>query len=287
MGLLARISRGFLRGNKAVCHWLTKRGFVQRDTALNDHLREYVEGLLAAQSELRILEVGGSSRPFLPKGSGTEYVGLDIDQVVSNTGVYDRWMIRSVEDPIPGTYDFVFSAYLLEHVPDNRSSVANMSNCLETGGHLICLFPCGFHPYSMATRLVGHRLQKWLIRMLRPESLGRTGYPVHFDHCTPKAFGKLLEQNGMVVEKRIVAWGASNYFDFFVPFFLAIKLFNRIAQLFRLQLFSSGMLVHARKMAVVGVPAAGDTGAALRVQAAGSDPALPESPAETPVRSAN
>lgn len=252
MGLLGRISRGFLRGNKAVCRWLTERGFVQRDVALNVRFCDYVNGLLAENPDMRILEVGGSSRPFLPKGSGAEYVGLDIDQVVSNTGVYDRWMVRSVEEPIPGTYDLVFSAYLLEHVPDNRRSMANMAGCLEPGGHLICVFPCGCHPYSLATRLVGNRMQQWLIRVLRPESLGRTGYPVHFDQCTPGAFGKLLEQNGLQVEKQVIAWGASSYFDFFVPFFLAIKLFNRVAQLLGIRLVSSGMLVHARKKALSG-----------------------------------
>jgi 2-polyprenyl-3-methyl-5-hydroxy-6-metoxy-1,4-benzoquinol methylase len=129
--------------------------------------------------------VGGIDRPLLEKSTTYRYIGLDIEHRDSCEEVYDQFIVQSVEHPLPGQFDLIISRTLLEHVPDNRKSFQSMANALKPGGSMVHYIPCGFHPYSLATRLVGHRLQNILIRKLRPGAASVTGYKAFYHKCTP------------------------------------------------------------------------------------------------------
>ncbi|HMO15172.1 MAG TPA: methyltransferase domain-containing protein [Pirellulaceae bacterium] len=242
-----KLFRKVIESNNWLCRKVTESGWIKADENPLPRFQQAIETILEQSPSLRILEIGGSSRPFLEKGSGSMYVGLDIDPVVSDNECYDRAIVQSAEEPIDGEFDLVFNKYVHEHIRDNAKAVAAISNCLAENGHFICLIPCGRHPYSIATKIVGNRLQRFLIRVLRPGFVHKTGYPVFYDKCTPKAFEKLLAANGFTIEKMTLFWGASAYFSFCFPLFLAICGFNRFAKSLTWRQVASGMIVHARR----------------------------------------
>lgn len=178
-------------------------------------LEECVDGLPDGAS---ILEPGGIDRPQLKKSERYQYEGLDVEERSTCYDVYDSFYVRSIEEPLPKKYDLIVSRALLEHVPDNRRAFRAMGDGLKVGGKMVHFIPCGNHPYSLLTRLVGNRLQKILIKLIKPQSQ-KTGYKVYFNYCSPRKIRSLLEGNSVHVLHSQSYWGASEYFKFFVPFF--------------------------------------------------------------------
>ena len=173
-----------------------------------------------------VLEVGGIDRPLLAKGQGFEYTGLDIEERPGCHEVYDRFLVQSVEDPIEGRYEVIISGTLMEHVPDNSRAVRAMWAALPPGGETHHYIPSKWHPYSVALRLVGPKLQVRMIPVLRPGSEGETGYPAYFDHCTGQQMRKLFEDAGFVdVDVEHYFW-ATDYFAWFVPAYFLINIFG-------------------------------------------------------------
>ncbi len=250
--------RAFVRANKRLCRWLIDSGWAREEQDVVAQMREEIEQAMdlqaAKRGPTRLLEVGGTRRPFLPRDDAYEYHGLDIDNAPGTQEQYDEFKVQSVTDPIDEKYQIVFSKYLLEHVPDNASSIKELANCLVGGGEMIHLIPCGYHPYSVLTWIVGNRIQRLLIQKLRPESVGITGYPAFYDCCTPQGMRHQMETNGMEVTSLHVYWGASEYFTFFVPFFLGIKAINWVMRRLRMAPLASAIVIRARKRCDVAEP---------------------------------
>ena len=78
----------------------------------------------------------------------------------------------------------VISITMLEHVPNNTLAVGSMFEALKPGGVTHHYVPSNWHPYSIALRMVGPKLQKRLIATLRQAAAAVTGYPAFFDHCS-------------------------------------------------------------------------------------------------------
>jgi SAM-dependent methyltransferase len=233
--------------NAWCCRHLDKTGLFFKDGRPLHVFGTRVLGVVNSGRKMRVLEIGGSSRPFLTADLTQEYVGLDVDEEVRSAPEYTRTLVQSVEETIPGKYDLVITKYVLEHVADNRTAMRQISECIAEDGHLICLIPCGYHPYSIATRIVGNSAQRWLIRFLRPHHSATTGYRVYYDYCSPDAFPRIVKESGLQVEFMEVHWSASNYFNFFVPLFVAVKLFNSFARLAGWRSVASSLVIHARK----------------------------------------
>ncbi len=240
-----------IKANKAICRWMIGAGWAREEDDVVSDMRELLLESLEARSDqegkTRILEVGGTSRPFLPRDDKYLYHGLDIDDTSATDEKYDHFHLQSVAEPIDGEYDLIFSKYLLEHVDDNTAAFKAMANCLSEGGEMVHLIPCGWHPYSVATRLIGNRMQRMLIRILRPESVGFTGYPAFYDSCTVNGIRRQLEQNGLEVETLKPYWGASEYFAFFVPAFVGIKTFNWLAKKLGISVLASVLILRAKR----------------------------------------
>lgn len=135
---------------------------------------------------------------------------------------------------------------VLEHVPDNQRSWNTIYSALKHGGCTVHIFPSGLHPFSLATRLVGSRMQKKLIPMLRPDAK-HTGYPAYYNLCNPKALKRHLLELGFSEVHVKTSYSASDYFAFFVPLFVMVVLFNIIMEKLKIQVFCSNVYVEARK----------------------------------------
>lgn len=132
---------------------------------------------------------------------------------------------------------------MLEHVDDNKKTFQNTLDCLNPGGSSIHLFPLGYHPYSLITKVIGNKTQKLIIKLVRPEVQDITGYPVYYDLCNSISLESYLKTlNGISYEVKYY-YGASEYFFSFYPAYLIIELFNRVCHLLKINIFASNAVV--------------------------------------------
>jgi len=199
----------------------------------------------------KILDIGGIDRPLLEKDPSYQYDGLDIDEKEDCYKIYDNFIVQSVEEPIDRSYDMIISITLLEHVRDNRASVRSKFEALRPGGVTHHYIPSKYHPYSLCLRLVGPKLQRILIPILRPGSEGETGYPAFFDHCSTQQMSKLFRNVGFEKIDVVPFYNANDYFAFLTPAWVIVVLFEYICLKFDLELFASGFVISAEKPASV------------------------------------
>lgn len=238
----------FVQINKKISGWFDKTfpDFIYEDdykTILLSRITEYID----KRESVRILEAGGIDRPLLAKKSGITYDGLDIDFKDNCKEIYDDFIVQSLELPIEKVYDLIISITLLEHVPDNRASLKSCFSALSPGGAMMHYTPSKNHPYSLILRLVGPRLQKKIIARLRPEAQDVTGYPAFFDCCSPKEMRTVLLLQGFKNVEIIPIYRAAFYFNFFVPLYLILLLYENLCKKFRFEQLCSGFIVVAEK----------------------------------------
>ena len=238
----------FVRANRRVAARLE----VSHPKIFNDD--SYVDVLLARINEAidatrprTVIEAGGVDRPMLGRGRGYEFVGIDIDDRPECANVYDRFIVQSVEKSLPLKADMIVSITLLEHVPDNHATMRSFFEALNAGGTTHHYIPSKWHPYSIALRLVGARLQKILIRHLRPEAEAVTGYPAFFNHCDPGSMERLMRGSGFQNVSVRSFYNAADYFAFFLPAYFIVVAFEKVCKLLRLRIFASGFVISGVK----------------------------------------
>ena len=197
---------------------------------------------------LRILEIGGIDRPLLKKSNKYHYCGLDIEYKKNCNELYDEFNVQSIEHPLINNYSIIISTTLLEHVKDNKKSFQNIYNSLIDGGKTFHYIPSKNHFYSLILRIVGPKLQKIIIKNLRPQaSLEITGYPAFFDLCSPYELKKVLLDTGFKNIKIVPYYKAGDYFAFFTPLYVIVSVLENLCEKFNLRYFASGLIISAEK----------------------------------------
>ena len=194
-----------------------------------------------------VLEAGGIDRPLIKKDARYTYDGLDIESRSDCYEIYDGFTVQSIEEPLGKTYDLIISITQLEHVPDNSASMQNIYQALKENGETHHYVPSKWHPYSIALRLVGPTVQKYLIPILRHGSEAVTGYPAFFDYCSAPAMEKLMIENNFVDVNTRTFYRANDYFAFFTPAFVLVTLFENICKSLNWEVFASGFIISAKK----------------------------------------
>lgn len=234
--------------NKQASNWLAEtypNVFGGEEIRFNDLDQNIQYNILPGS---RILELGGADRPLLELSNEYELTGLDVDGYKGQAKEkYNAFIIQSVEQAFPGQYDLIYSATLVEHIRDNTAAFTNIFNALSLGGTTIHYFPSKNCCYALILRLVGHKWQKRLIQMLRPESGATTGYEAFFDKCTVSQIRNLLSKIGF--EHIIIKpyYRANSYFDFFLPAFIAVSMFENMCSRLNLTTFATGIKVQAQR----------------------------------------
>lgn len=238
----------FVRWNKRGAAYLKRRYPAVFDCpSYREALLKKIQVCLEPASGKTVLEVGGIDRPLLRRGALYNYVGLDIEEKPRCRSVYDEFIVQSVEDKIPLSADIVVSVTLLEHVADNDAAIDSIYGALVPGGTTYHYVPSKWHPYSIALRMLGPRLQKTLIRTLRPEAEAVSGYRAYFHHCSPAAMARVFAKRGFQDIEIIPYYRANDYFEFFIPLYLAVTLVENACAALRLKSLSSGFIIGARK----------------------------------------
>lgn len=237
-------ARKFIQWNREVTHqfvsWCSSV-FGSIDDCERDFFRE-----IHRVQARRVIELGGANRPVFRRADLGEYIGIDIDSSAGARLSYSTFYCQPCEHEVLDhrctNVDLVISKYLLEHTRDNRLVFANIRGWLSSTGRGIHLLPLRFHPYSIANRIVGNRIARRLIPILRPETTSVTGYPAYYHLCDSRSLSRQLRACGFEFEIRYY-FGAEDYFGFFAPLGIALHLFNRLAQFCGLTLLASNALI--------------------------------------------
>lgn len=252
------IVRKFVRWNRGISERLLEK--YPNTFAGRDYVYELLLDInhsIESDKPTTILEAGGVDRPMLGKGRGYQFFGVDIEERVGCYQLYDRFFVQSIEDALPVKVDMIVSTTLLEHVPDNTSSVTSIFDSLNPGGATHHYIPSKFHPYSILLRLIGPKMQKRLISILRPGTEEITGYPAFFDHCSAMGMGLLFQKCGFTEISVRPYYRANDYFAFFVPVFILVTLFENLCRALDWRVFASGFVINARRPVEARTAAAG------------------------------
>lgn len=239
--------RRFVGANRALSRAAARRyrGFFEERSYRDEMLRRVESDLAREPGD--VLEVGGIDRPMLKRNAEFHYDGMDIDEKPRCHELYDRFLVQSIERPVERGYRMILSFTLLEHVRDNRAALDSIYRALEPGGTTHHYVPSRNHPYALCLRLLGRKLQRSLIAVLRPDSVGETGYPAFFDHCSPRAMAGLLTRIGFCEITITPYYRANDYFAFCFPAFVLVTAFENLCRRFGWSRFASGFVMSARR----------------------------------------
>ena len=227
------ILRHFVRYNRNASAWIAKRlpkAFSNPNPSYRATMLKRIAEDIEAKHPNCIIEAGGVDRPLLTRSEAYRFVGLDIDERPKCAHLDDDFIVQSIENSFALRADMIVSYTLLEHVPDNKAAITSMFKGLRPGGATHHYVPSGFHPYSLALRAIGPRLQKRLIPILRPGLEDVTGYPAFFHLCDPYRMSKAFRDVGFTDIDVQPFYRANDYFAFFTPFFVFDTLFENLCR---------------------------------------------------------
>jgi len=194
----------------------------------------------------KILEIGGSNRPLLKLTDKYFVVGCDIDNTKDYSNCYNEFHLGEINTMPHKEFDLIYSSYLMEHV----AAVEEMYNIQfqkisSDGGKIVHIYPLGYHPYSIATKLADKlNLTRKLIKILRPEAFEVTGYKTYFNLGNIYELEKYFKNHPFVSDYSLkYAYSGSDYFAAIAPLGFAIELFNRLCEIFELRFFASNVIV--------------------------------------------
>ena len=106
-------------------------------------------------------------------------VGLDPDLRSLQEHRLPLPRIQGLSNALPfatGSFDLVFSSWLLEHLQHPAQDLAEIGRVLRSGGAFVFVTPNQRHPLALLNRLLGRLgvMQRWLVRKLYARSGGDT-----------------------------------------------------------------------------------------------------------------
>ncbi|RUV02706.1 methyltransferase domain-containing protein [Mesorhizobium sp. M7A.T.Ca.TU.009.01.3.1] len=238
-GEAVSILRKFVRTNVAISEFL--------DSALPRRLRidgnrtfatEIAPPLLT--SNARVYDLGGGARPFVSLSEkrrlGLFVVGLDLDaEELSKAprGIYDE----EIEADLTsfrgrGDADVVICQATLEHVRDGEGALRGIASCVKPGGMVAIFSPSRNAVFARLNRVLPEGMKRRLLFAIYPEKgMGHDGFPAFYDKCLPSDVETIAKWNDLELIERRLFW-KSSYFYFFVPAFLAWRIWLGVSALF-------------------------------------------------------
>ena len=253
MSFLAR----FFCINRGACDLIEKRLPANFKLHLRASHRQEVAELANARPGCVLLDVGaGRECVFLPlilDRMADEILAMDISEIElqSNQQAVTRIVADATAPGMPlrgGSIDLVASHSLVEHLPDNTRFFANCAEVLRPGGMMVHTFPCKFAPFAVINRLLPNWLARRLLASFQAEWQQETvGFPAYYDRCCFSQVERLLRANGLQATRYIFYYYQSVYFNFFVPLYLAMLIYDLILWRLRIRNLACGMVVVAEK----------------------------------------
>jgi ubiquinone/menaquinone biosynthesis C-methylase UbiE len=186
----------------------------------------------------RVLDAGcGDGRIFTYdfKEKVNMLVGLDLRQDLAKNEQIHSAAQGSVEQApfVDGTFDLVFSRFVLEHVQEPADAFIEFARVLRPGGILVVAIPNAFHYFVIAGRIIPHSLQQRIASWVGYKEADT--FPTYYRANTCKRLNALAKRAGMELRK-VVRWEPCPWFVSFsaitlAPAILYERLVNRYESL--------------------------------------------------------
>jgi SAM-dependent methyltransferase len=146
-----------------------------------------------------VADIGGGANPMLDrdfvKQSGIEYSLLDISQEELDKApdYYRKFRVDLTVDRKDfnasvreESFDFIFSHFFLEHVPNSLRVHENICSSLRPGGVAVHFFPCPRSLPLFTNRILPESVTQMMVRIAQPERdlAGKQGkFPAYYNRC--------------------------------------------------------------------------------------------------------
>jgi SAM-dependent methyltransferase len=243
----------FITANKRIARRL-KPYLSPSDVEIHHRYDELVADHARKAPTPLIVDVGGGkhcSFAHLLDRRAVRIVGVDVsaDELAHNVDV-DETRVADVTKEMPfaaGEVGLVVSRTLMEHLPDNDAFIANLSGVLAPGGYTIHLMPGRYSLFALAGRAIPFPIAKRILHALRPEMKGIIEFDVYYDRCSWTALHATFRRHGLEVVSMDVSYSQADYFDAFVPAYVACGLYEAILSRLGARQLAAYYLVVARK----------------------------------------
>jgi 2-polyprenyl-3-methyl-5-hydroxy-6-metoxy-1,4-benzoquinol methylase len=192
--------------------------------------QDKVRALVLEYGAKTVCDIGGGANPVLPldfvQQHGLDYVILDISAAeLAKAPAGYRTRVQDVTAPLTGeagTYDFVFSKMLAEHVTNPQAFHRNIHSLLRPGGIAFHFFPTLYAPVFFVNWVLPESLTRPLLSIVQRgrENSGRLGkFPAYYHWCRGPMRSQLarLESVGFEVVNYVGFFGNAAYFEKIKP----------------------------------------------------------------------
>jgi SAM-dependent methyltransferase len=250
------IFRSIVDANVRLSRATERRLGLQTDKTLWARFELEAETLIRALPDGAVaLDVGGGRRCVYahavePQGR-VRLVALDIsaEELAENRDVSET-CLADISGNLPietASVDLVLSRALLEHVADVPSAVHNMARVLKPGGTALHLVPCRYSLYGTAARLLPFRPLLLLTHLVMPWTRGQVEFPVHYDHCYPRALKRAFDTAGFSHVDLWITWAQPGYFEAVYPLFILHALYEWAVRRLHLRQLAAFAVVRATR----------------------------------------
>ncbi len=261
---MLNLFRRFFQGNQRLCmridSWLPA-GFKRHLFTTYKYL--VAEHIDAAGAGLTVLDIGGGKEcpyyQFTRTAANHRIVAIDIDE--SELRQNQDCGMRVTADAAttgfpfpPDSVDMITSRSVMEHLRDNAHFIRNCRDTLRDGGYLINTFPCRGSPFAIINKVLPESVARRLLYYFHPEWQDVCGFKVYYDHCSYPEMRRLLKAEGFEIVRCELRYYQAIYYDFFVPFYLAMLVYDLMLWCVNLRPLCCQMLFVARKRAVAPGP---------------------------------
>lgn len=166
-------------------------GFSPNDSTIDFYTR--VNSLI--RPDMTVLDVGAGRAAWfeddplefrrslrLMRGKVAKVIAVDVDPAVLDNQAADECHIMT-QECIPvsdGSSDLIISDYVLEHVDNPRSFVAEIDRVLKPGGWFCARTPHKFHVASLVAQVVPNRKHSATLKFVQPDRHERDVFPTAY-----------------------------------------------------------------------------------------------------------
>ena len=190
--------------------------------------------------KFKIADVGGGKKPAklikglkLPKDLTYDGFDISLDELEISRDFYSKIFAINLNEPIVEKnfdYDLVICLNTLEHVKNTTQAIKNLNLLVKKGGKLYLKMPCKHAVFTKLNLIIPNQIKNLIMHRIYPHKKG-DGFPAFYDKSTPLEIIKILESEGLTMEKiSYVKW--SSYFSFFFPFYIIWRVYTIFQNIF-------------------------------------------------------
>jgi SAM-dependent methyltransferase len=192
-----------------------------------------LEAYIGPDSVLLDIGAGAGKSAYALKGRVKRIVGVDLDPRVRDNPLLDEGFVATAARlPFPaGSFDIVFSIYVLEHIQDPGRFVNEIRRVLRPGGFFLALTPNRYHYVSLLATMTPTSFHK-RVNHMRGRAEQDT-FPTVYRMNTRRRLSRLF-RDGFICALISQREFRPNYLTFWTPAFLLGAMYERIVNRFGL-----------------------------------------------------